>query len=347
MHSQRSATGIPRSDSDHPWRDRIASIARAGLFRRRNRPYDATAFVKPRTSTVCVYPATDYSANFSALIVDGLAELGVSVAGRRILLKPNLVEYESGSVINTNPLVIAGAADACFRAGAREVVVGEGPGHRRDTEYLLRAAGLDDYLRDLRLQFVDLNHDDVTCVRLGSQFSTCREVWLPRTVVEADIVVSMPKLKTHHWAGMTASMKNLFGVVPGAVYGWPKNTLHIFGIANWIVAWTATDRPQLAIVDAVVGMEGDGPIMGTPRPLGFIAMGTDLVAVDATCARMIGIDPNRLPYLATAGAFLGHVDDSRIRYAAEHPQRFAAEVELLDDFQHLRLLGPRAGWPRC
>ena len=94
------------------------------------------------------------------------------------------------------------------------------------------------------------------------------------SVLDADIVVSLPKLKTHHWAGMTCGMKNLFGVVPGAVYGWPKNVLHFHGISNATVDLTATIRPALVIVDAVVSMEGDGPIMGKPRATGFLAMGT-------------------------------------------------------------------------
>ena len=88
-------------------------------------------------------------------------------------------------------------------------------------------------------------------------------------------------------------MKNLFGVVPGAVYGWPKNLLHMRGIHQSILDLTATIRPQLTIVDAVTAMEGDGPIMGKPRLLGFLAMGSDLPAVDATCARVIGLDPAR------------------------------------------------------
>ena len=57
-----------------------------------------------------------------------------------------------------------------------------------------------------------------------------RELALPATILDSDFVISMPKLKTHHWAGMTCSMKNLFGTVPGAVYGWPKNILHAHGI---------------------------------------------------------------------------------------------------------------------
>ena len=127
----------------------------------------------------------------------------------------------------------------------------------------------------------------------------------------------MPKLKTHHWAGMTAAMKNFFGTVPGAVYGWPKNVLHMHGIDNSILDLNATIRPQLAIVDAVTAMEGDGPIMGRPRHAGFIAMSQDVVAADATCCRVIGLDPERLRYLAEARHFLGNIDPHRIEQRGE------------------------------
>jgi hypothetical protein len=90
---------------------------------------------------------------------------------------------------------------------------------------------------------------------------------------------------------MTASLKNLFGVVPGAVYGWPKNLLHFRGIENSILDLASTIRPRLAIVDAIVGMEGDGPIMGHAKPVGAVVMGDDLVSVDATCARLMGLKP--------------------------------------------------------
>ena len=156
-----------------------------------------------------------------------------------------------------------------LRAGAASVVVAEGPGHRRDIEYLVTATGLYDYLRDVGVRFVDLNHDDVRTVTLGSRFTELTELQLPVELLQADLVVSMPKLKTHHWAGMTGSMKNLFGVVPGAVYGWPKNILHWRGIDNSIVDLVATIRPGLAIVDGIIGMEGDGPIMGTAAPGGL------------------------------------------------------------------------------
>jgi uncharacterized protein (DUF362 family) len=145
------------------------------------------------------------------------------------------------------------------------------------------------------------------------------------------------ELIVEHWAGMTVSMKNFFGTVPGAIYGWPKNILHWHGIDNSIVDLNATIRPQFTIVDAVVAMEGDGPIMGTPRQTGFLAMGADLVAVDATCARIIGLDPEKIPYLANASRFLGHIDAARIDQRAERLDRYRTRFEVLDHLKGMQL----------
>lgn len=288
-------------------------------------------------SPVALLPASSYEENLEDVIGRGLDLLQVDVRGRRVLLKPNMVEYEVDKAINTNPRVVAGAAAAILSRGAASVTVGEGPGHRRDIEYLLAGTGMIDVLRDHRLSFVDLNHDDVRLVPLRSQFTGEQAMWLPASVVDSDFVVSMPKLKAHHFAGLTASMKNLFGTVPGAVYGWPKNFLHFKGIEQSIVDLTATVRPALSIVDGIVGMEGDGPIMGRPRPVGVIAMGTDLPAVDATCARMIGLDPQKMPYLSVSGAFIGNIDPARIEQRGERLERFAAKFDVIEPIQRLRL----------
>lgn len=284
-------------------------------------------------------PATSYSKDLADVIYRGLDLLRADVKGRSVLLKPNLVEYEAGTIINTNPALIAGAAEAFLQYGAREVVVAEGPGHRRDIEYLLVATGLFDYLKDLRLRFVDLNHSDVQRVGLRSRYMKLDELALPVDVLQADVVVSMAKLKTHHWAGMTAGMKNLFGVVPGAVYGWPKNVLHFRGIEQAILDLNATIQPGLTIVDAIVAMEGDGPIMGKPRAVGFVAMGQDVVAVDATCARVIGLDPAKMNYLRVASDYLGHLAESRIDQVAESPARYRTRFEMLEQFRELQLAG--------
>ncbi len=286
---------------------------------------------------MAILPATLYDASLTDLILRGLGLLQFDVRGKRVFLKPNMVEYEAATTINTHPLVVGAAAEAFLKGGAREVVVGEGPGHRRDIEYLLRGTGLDDVLRDLRVRFVDLNHDDVRPVALKSRYTKMDAIWLPAALLDTDVVVSMPKLKTHHWVGMTASMKNLFGTVPGAVYGWPKNLLHVKGVEQSILDLTATIRPSLTIVDAIVAMEGDGPVMGKPRHTGFVAMGTDLPAVDATCARIMGLDPSKMPYLSVAGEYLGNIAARRIEQRGEPVSRYSTEFELIESARRWKL----------
>jgi uncharacterized protein (DUF362 family) len=303
----------------------------------RERPYDRSSFSRPASSSVALFAAANYDVDLADIITRGFAELAVDLRGRRVLLKPNMVEYEPGTSINTHPRLVAGAVAACKRAGASNVVVAEGPGHRRDIEYLLASTGLGQHLSDERVRFVDLNHDDARVVALGSRFTGLTELALPAALLQSDFVISLPKLKTHHWAGMTCAMKNLFGVVPGAVYGWPKNILHLRGIHESIVDLAATVRPQLAIVDGITAMEGDGPIMGKPRSLGMIAMGADPVAVDATCARVMGLDPARIGYLQLAGEFLGHVEERRIAQRGESVSRFATQFEVIPDMAGLRL----------
>jgi hypothetical protein len=113
---------------------------------------------------------------------------------------------------------------------------------------------------------VDLNYDEGYTVKNEGRRTRIPTLTLPVTLRETDWVVSVAKLKTHHWAGVTLSMKNLFGVMPGIYYGWPKNLFHWEGIDKSILDINETVKTDFAIVDGVIGMEGDGPIMGTPKP---------------------------------------------------------------------------------
>ena len=101
-------------------------------------------------------------------------------------------------------------------------------------------------------------------------------------------------MKKHDGAGATLSMKNLFAVMPGIYYGWPKNVMHHVEIEKSILDINMTLNPHFAIVDGIVGMQGDGPIMGDPKQVGVLGMGRDLAAIDATCCRIMGIDPNKV-----------------------------------------------------
>ena len=279
---------------------------------------------------VFVARAADYSANLRQVIADGLAHLGLPkdwARGKTVLLKPNLVEpTRAEPQINTHPAMVQAAAEVFRAQGARAVIVAEGQGHIRDTDLVLEQSGLGPALKDLRAEFIDLNHDDLISRPNRAGLTKLSRLILPATLDRVDLIVSMPKMKTHHWAGVTLSMKNLFGVMPSMYYGWPKNVLHHAGIPHSIVDITASVLPHLAIVDGIVGMEGDGPIMGTAKPAGLIVLGTNLPAVDATCARLMDIIPERVPYLAFSSGWLGPILEAHIEQRGEpiatHKQRF-------------------------
>ncbi|HET9884495.1 MAG TPA: DUF362 domain-containing protein [Candidatus Binatia bacterium] len=288
---------------------------------------------------MAVLQALRYDLSLREIITKGLKLCGLKVRGKTIVLKPNLVEFDPDGVINTNPLVIEAAID-CFRTlGARQVLVAEGPGHRRDNEYLLTASGIYGVIKEHRVPYVDLNSDDLRPTRLLSSFTKLEQLYLPETLYNADLLVSMPKLKTHHWAGVTLSLKNMFGVVPGSVYGWPKNILHWQGIHNSILDINSSlPVRQFAIVDGIVGMEGNGPLQGQSIDSGVLIFGEDLVAVDATAARLMKIEPKKIKYLAEAGEFLGNVNYESIEQIGESLEPLQKDFRVIEEFKDLKVL---------
>src|SRR5579859_3005486 len=291
---------------------------------------------RPHRSRVAILAADSYSQNLEQLLIEGLRLFNLDVRSKRVLLKPNLVDYISGAEINTHPLLVVAAAECIRRLGALEVCVGEGPGHQRDTELVLMESGFADQLREHRIPFVDLNRNELIKTKLRATYTGLDHLWLPRTVVEADFVVSIPKVKAHHWAGVTLSMKNMFGVVPGSKYGWPKNILHWRGIQQSIVDICATVPVNFVIADAILAMEGNGPLNGTPRPLCSLVLSDDPVAADATCAKLMGFDPDRITHIREASKFLGNSSDECIEHRGETLRKPQTPFQVVPEFEFLR-----------
>ena len=268
-------------------------------------------------SKVVIRRVANYEQDLSTLIHESLSTFSLTVKDKTVLLKPNLVGLDPLGVMNTHSAVIAATRECFLRLGAAQVFVGDGPAMDRDTEAIIESVRLREYLGPLGNTFVDLNVDDVERIRLQTHASRLRELYLPKTALGVDLLVSMPKLKTHHWAGVTLSLKNMFGIVPGSCYGWPKNVLHWAGIDRTILDINAAARPDFAIVDGIVGMEGNGPVQGTPKGSGVLVFGNDPVAVDATCCRVMGLVPERVKYLSRAGTFLGHLQTNKIQQLGE------------------------------
>jgi uncharacterized protein (DUF362 family) len=290
------------------------------------------SFQRP-PSKVVIRRVANYEQDLFSLIQESLSVFTLPVRGKTVLLKPNLVGLDPLGVVNTHPAVIAACRECFLRLGAAQVLIGDGPAMDRDTEAIVESVRLGEYIGQLARCFVDMNVDDVERVILKTHASRLAELYLPKTALGVDFLVSMPKLKTHHWAGVTLSLKNMFGIVPGSCYGWPKNVLHWAGIDRAILDINAAARPDFAIVDGIVGMEGNGPIQGTPKASGVLVLGNDPVAVDATCCRIMGLLPERVTYLARAGTLLGHLKPDKIQQLGESIAKVRTPFAVLRAFQ--------------
>jgi uncharacterized protein (DUF362 family) len=304
------------------------------------------SFSRP-ASTVAIRRAESYEGNLAALLLETLREFDLPVRGKTVLLKPNFVGPDPLGVINTHPAVVGAARESFLRLGAKEVLVGDGPALERDTEAILETMRLREHIGPLASSFVDLNREDVRRVLLRTRASRLKELYLPEAVLRADWVVSLPKLKTHHWAGVTLSLKNMFGIVPGSCYGWPKNVLHWAGITRALLDINSTVRPDFAIVDGILGMEGNGPIQGVPKRCGVLVLGNDPVAVDATCARIMGLAPERIEHLAQASYLLGHLKEEKIRQIGESIASVRTPFAVIAAFRRLQAAGGRSWQMNC
>ena len=275
-------------------------------------------------ASVTLRKVASYKEDLAATILESLRADKIDVVGKKVLLKPNLTGIAGDEHTNTHVAVVSAAFAAFQELGAAEVRIGDAPEFHRDTFALAEAAGYRDGIPNFDDVFVDLNGDDVSPVE---GFAGGKELYLPTTALRADLVVSLAKLKTDTRFGTSLSMTNLFGLIPGSIYGWAQEASRGLGTPREATELTRIFRRSYAIVDGVWGMEGDGPVSGPAKAAGILAMGEDLVAVDATCCRVIGLDPSDIEFLTLAANRQGVAEESRIT------QRGAAIADVRTNFR--------------
>ena len=217
--------------------------------------------------------------------------------GQRVLLKPNLLfAADPDKAITTHPSVVRAAAILAQEAGGK-VSVGDSPGVG-DLRRVARACGIDEVIKSLGLEYADFNTTQVV-ERPGNKVS--KRIELAAAVSQADVIISLPKLKTHGQMDFTGALKNQYGLVVGvakALYHYRLKSRD--WLAELIIDINQTAKPALAIMDGIVAMEGAGPSGGEPRPMNVLVAGADLSAVDAVCCHLIGLDPIRTPIARAA-----------------------------------------------
>jgi uncharacterized protein (DUF362 family)/Pyruvate/2-oxoacid:ferredoxin oxidoreductase delta subunit len=218
--------------------------------------------------------------------------------GQRVLLKPNLLKARPPeAAVTTHPEVVRAVVRLVQQAGGR-VEVGDSPG-MGDLAKVSERTGILGVVREEGAELADFS--EAVGVKNAGRFQRFE---IARPAREADVIINLPKLKTHGMTTLTGAVKNLFGCVPGKrKVQWHFNTgVNHELFMDMLVELSMLLRPQLTIMDAVVGMEGNGPGSGDPRRIGVVIAGADPVAVDAVAARVVGVDPEKLAILRSARA---------------------------------------------
>jgi uncharacterized protein (DUF362 family) len=310
-----------------PLASALAVSGFAGWQYERRRPV-----VRRGRPSVAVLAAASYEADLVSVISDGIRACRFPVEGRRVLLKPKLEWTGTGRISNTHPRLIAAAHHAFASLGAKEVAIGAGPNFRRDTLTIAEDAGYRSEIPQFDRLFTDLNLDDVSPVAGVID----GPLYLPDAALRADLVVSIGKMSTHPAHGVALSMENLLGMIPGAVYGWPKSAAPDSEIPELITGLAAYFCRSFAIVDAIEAVEGEGAGSGTQLAPGAIVMGPEAAAVDATCCRLMGIDPDRIPQLEKAAALWSTRPD-KIEFHGEGITARRKQFALPAAWKHARL----------
>jgi uncharacterized protein (DUF362 family)/Pyruvate/2-oxoacid:ferredoxin oxidoreductase delta subunit len=217
--------------------------------------------------------------------------------GQRVLLKPNLLAGMAPErAVTTHPTVVAAAIFLVREAGGVPSV-GDSPGVG-DLAGVAKPTGIQNVLDETHTPLADFGR---TTVFDSERNVIGKRMQLARALAEADVVITLPKLKTHVQMTFTGAIKNQFGLIPGVAKGkFHLRLQEIDHLAELIVDINLLARPALAIMDAIEAMEGDGPNGGDARHVGLMLAGSDLTAVDATACRIVGIDALRVPTTAAA-----------------------------------------------
>lgn len=213
--------------------------------------------------------------------------------GMKVLLKPNLIlpsKPEEG--MTTHPAILIALCNILKKENAK-VFIGDSPGHP-SIKMTFRTCGMDDVAKRCGAEL--LNFNSLSLIKFENKNNkVLKEVNLPGIINEFDLIINLPKLKTHIFMKYTGAVKNLYGFVTGGRKGYyhlVTRTEKRF--AEMLLDLYSFVRPQLTVMDAVIGMEGNGPTAGTPKQTGLILASEDCTALDIVASRIIGYKPEEI-----------------------------------------------------
>lgn len=251
---------------------------------------------------------------------------------QKVLIKPNLcLPATPEKALTTHPQVVKQVAACCLEAGT-SVTIGDNPVGKPDStrrDDILECSGIKEIVDSMGCKYSNLNRDKLKCeVDINNKKY---DYFLTKEIYTKDFVINLPKLKTHSLMVLSGAVKNLYGLIPGAL----KKKLHGLlpdheDFATLLVDIYHKANVGLHIMDAVVGIQGDGPgIQGEPRYIGVIIASKDGIALDSVVAKLIGLMPNDI-HTNRLGCVsgIGESDISKIKIVGSPLENF-----VMNDFK--------------
>ena len=278
------------------------------------------------TSSVCLLQATSYDLSVLRSSMEALlAPLGGISAfvkpGDRVLLKPNLLTgARPTKECVTRPEIVYCVAKLVQEAGGLPFL-GDGPAFG-SARGVAKANGYLPLVEELKIPIVEFSGQRYKTV--GDEFD---HLLLSKEVMNADVVINLPKVKSHVQITLTMGVKNLFGCVPGKMKAWwhmeAGKDADRFG--QMLVETARTISPNLTILDGILGHEGNGPSGGEPRELGLLAASADVFALDRAIVAVLQVDPDRIPTVRMARRLGLCPELEAIEFPLYRPEELAIE----------------------
>jgi uncharacterized protein (DUF362 family) len=203
---------------------------------------------------------------------------------QKIFVKPNMSHPEYLPGVVTSPQLLSELV-GLLRDGGSEVIVGESNGFNYPCDLAFERTGIETAVKKAGGSVINLSEDKVVKVKFPTNSSPLKELFLPKTVLDADAVVDLPLMKTHEFAMYSGAIKNLFGCVPSN----KRIYLHPY-LPEVFYRLYAILKPQLTIMDARIGIEGNGPTKGKPVKMDLMLTSNDALAIDITAAKVMELD---------------------------------------------------------
>jgi uncharacterized protein (DUF362 family) len=236
--------------------------------------------LNPEQKTVKIFRAQN---GISKILKEAIDNSGLR-GKQKIFVKPNMSHPEYLPGVITSPELL-GELVSLLRDGASEVIIGESNGFNYPCNSAFEKTGIETAVKKAGGSVINLSNDKVVKVKFPTNISPLKELFLPKTVLEADAVVDLPLMKTHEFAMYSGAIKNLFGCVPSN----KRIYLHPY-LPEVFYRLYSIFKPQLTIMDARVGIEGNGPTKGKPVKMDLMLTGNDALAIDITATKIMKLD---------------------------------------------------------